>query len=57
MTGYSHHLPEVNSHFTAVLQDSPDEEGCPGREAALVSIHTLSQQHLINLLKVKTRHK
>ena len=57
MTGYSHHLPEVNSHFTAVLQDSPDEEGCPGREAALVSIHTLSQQHLIHLLKVKTRHK
>lgn len=53
ITCKSHHLPEVNSHFTVVLQDGPDEERCPGRGTALIPVGTVPHQHFIDVLKVR----
>lgn len=41
-----YHLPEESSHFAAILEDGPDEEWGPGKEAALLSIQAVSTQQL-----------
>lgn len=56
LTDEPHHLPEVDGHLSAVLQHGPDEEGGPGREAALVPVQTLAQQQLVDLLWTRTQN-
>lgn len=52
-----HHFPEEGGHLTAVLQDGPDEEGGPGREAALLSVQAVAAQQLTGTLWWGRRHR
>lgn len=46
----SYHFPEEGGHLAAVLQNGPDEERGPGKEAALLSVQAVSTQQLTGTL-------
>lgn len=51
-----YHFPEVDGHFSAILQNGPNEQSYPGSRAALLPVHALSYQQLIHMLKKEDRN-
>lgn len=46
-----YHFPEKQGHFAPVLQDSPNEEWSPGKEAALFTIQAVTAKQLTGILR------